>query len=122
MAIRRDQYLGFAKLHAHKESPLRKSEAIWAELEASILDRIETLSSVSWSEPERNPGNTELQEAKQYLEWVRSQRAKEAQMAASAAQSKNKYLNAASDPSEPVDDELPLPGIPPIGSGAGNSP
>ena len=72
MAIRRDQYLFFAKMHADTESFWRRSEALRAALETSLLDRIATLSSMSRSEPERDPGNTELQEVKQRLDLVRS--------------------------------------------------
>jgi hypothetical protein len=122
IAIRRDQYLSFAKIHADTESLFRKSEARRTELEASILNRIETLSSMSRSEPERDPGNADLQDEKRRLDLVRVLRAKDAQMAASAAQLKEKYLNAARHPSEPVIDEPPPPGIPALGSGTRNSP
>jgi len=101
--IRRDRYRAFAKIHADEESHRRKSESRLAELEASSLKYIESLSNMIRSEPERNPGNTELQEAKQLLDWIRAQRATEAQLAAYAAQSKEKYLDAATRPWEPVE-------------------
>jgi len=107
--IRRDTYRALAKMHADYERYWRKSEAQLAELEALSLKRIETLSKLTRLERERNSWKTQLQEAKRDLDALRAERATNAQYAASAAQSKEKYLDAATRPREPVEDDPPRP-------------
>jgi hypothetical protein len=98
--IQRKLNLALAKIYAKDESFWRKSEGRLADLEASCLKRIEALSNMVRSEPEANPWNVELQEAKRLLDWARTQMANEAGLAASEPQLEEKHLDAASRPWE----------------------
>jgi hypothetical protein len=95
VATRRERFRYIAQTHADTETFWRKSVARRAALEESIINHIETLLNMSRSGPERVAADTELLYQKQRLELVRNLRAEDAQRAASAAQLKEKYLDAA---------------------------
>ncbi len=93
--IRRNTYRSLAKIDADIERHWRKREAELARLEALSLKRIETLSKLIRLERERDSSNAQLQKVKRDLDALRAQLATNSQDAASAAQSKEKDLEAA---------------------------
>jgi len=85
------------------------AQAKLADLESSCLKNIDSLSRMAGSQLERDALETKLRQEQRSLVAAKNMRATFGQSAASAAQSKQKYLTAAEHPMEPVKDDAPAP-------------